>query len=246
MPVFINFVVEVKITPEMLDILEKKYAKYWWDKREEEEYSSIKSDPFKLLVFTILSQTTSGVNTRRAYRGLKNAFDVSPRSLALADEEKIADSIKAGGLHRIKSKRIKEMAEHILKKWNGDMRKMLDGGREKARENLLSLPGVGEKTADVVISSLYGERDSIVVDTHMRRIAIRLGIATEKAEYGEIQKALIKIFPWDNIPPEREGRILALFWLMAKHTCNAVKPRCLECILREKCDFFRKHQNQNE
>ncbi len=244
--VFINFVVEVEITTEMLEILEKKYAKYWWDEREEEEYSSIKSDPFKLLIFTILSQNTSGINTRRAYAGLKNAFEISPHSLASAEEKEVEDAIRAGGLHRIKAKRIKEVAEHILKKWNGDMRKMVEGGKEKARRNLLSLPGVGEKTADVIVSSFYGERDSIVVDTHMRRIATRLGIVKEKAGYDELQKALIKIFPWDYIPQEKEERILALFWLMAKHTCDARKPKCHECIFREKCDFFRKTKNQNK
>ena len=234
---FINFMAEVKITPEMLEILEERYAKYWWKDEDEREYAEVKKDPFKLLLFTILSQNTSGINTRRAYKGLKNAFDVSPHSLVHVHEGKIADAIKAGGLHRIKAKRIKEVAEFIMKKWNGNIEKMLEGGRDVARKNLLALLGVGEKTADVVLSSLYGNRDSIVVDTHMKRIAIRLGIVEKNATYKEIQEAIRKIFPWEIIPPSKEERILALFWLMAKHTCDAKKPRCHECILKNDCRY---------
>jgi len=228
------------LTPQMLEILEEKYAKYWWKDEDEKEYTEVKKDSFKLLIFTILSQNTSGINTRRAYKGLKNAFDISPRSLAHANEQKIAAAIKAGGLHRIKARRIKEVAEFIIKKWNGSMEKMLEGGRDVARNNLLSLPGIGEKTADVILSSLYGNRDSIVIDTHMKRIAIRLGIVEKNATYKEIQKAIRNIFPWETIPPSKEERILALFWLMAKHTCDARKPRCHECILRNNCRFYAK------
>lgn len=227
----------MKLSEEILSKMEEKYSKYWWKEDEELQYEEISRDVFKLLIFTVLSQNTSGINTRRAYMGLQKKFDVNPEILADASIEEIADAIKPGGLHNIKAVRIKKISKEVVERYNGDLNKILE--KEKLKEELMKLSGVGNKTADVIISSLYGHRDAFVVDTHMRRIAIRLGIANEKSSYGEIQEALKKIFPWKKISKDKEDRITGLFWLMAKYTCDARKPKCYECLLKKFCKFYK-------
>jgi endonuclease-3 len=232
----------MKLPKDITVIMEEKYAKYWWKEEEEREYNEISKDPFKLLIFTILSQNTSGVNTRRAYRGLRKKFDVNPYVLAKADERDIANAIKSGGLYKIKARRIKEISEYIIEKYGGDLKQIISKDKEEIKEELMKLPGVGNKTADVIISSIYGQRESFVIDTHMKRIAVRLGIADKKADYEEIQNALKNIFPWEDIPEEKQDRVAALFWLLAKYTCRARNPKCNECILKEMCKFYRKSE----
>ena len=220
--------------------MEKKYAKYWWKEDEEAEYKKISSDPFKLLIFTILSQNTSGINTRRAYAGLSKKFSIDAATLANANEEEIALAIKPGGLYKIKARRIKQVSKYIMAEYKGNLKKLLSKDKEKIKEELMKLPGVGNKTADVIISSIYGQKNAFVIDTHMRRIAIRLGIADERASYKEVQEALSNIFPWDDMPKEKEDKIAGLFWLLAKHTCRAINPKCKECILKNHCKFTQK------
>ena len=211
--------------------LEEQYQKYWWNRKEEKEYESISREPFKLLIFTILSQNTSSTNTWRAYQELSKKFEITPKSLASAPLKEIEDAIKSGGLYRIKARRIKNVAEIIMKRYNGKMNWIYS---KDAREKLIELQGIGNKTADVIMASLKGQRQYLVIDTHMRRIAIRLGLVDENADYEEIQEALKKIFPWDEIKG-REDKIVSLLWLLAKHTCRARNPKCNECILNEIC-----------
>jgi len=234
--------VKMKLSNNIIARIEEKYAKYWWSEEDEKEYKEISRDPFKLLIFTILSQNTSGVNTRRAYRGLSKKFDINPYILAKANEEEIANAIKSGGLYRIKARRIKEISEHIIKKHGGDLKQITNKDKKEIKKELRKLPGVGNKTADVIISSIYGQRESFVIDTHMKRIAARLGIADKKASYEEIQNALKNIFPWDEIPKEKQDRIANLFWLLAKYTCRAINPKCNECLLKEICKFYRESE----
>jgi endonuclease-3 len=100
----------------------------------------------------------------------------------------------------------------------------------------MKLPGVGDKTADVLISSIHGHREAMVVDTHMRRIAVRLGLVEKNAHYEEVQKALANFFPWNSIPKGKEERAVGLFWMLAKHTCAARAQRCDKCLLAGICE----------
>jgi len=70
----------------------------------------------------------------------------------------------------------------------------------------------------------------------MARIARRIGLVDGKAGYEEIQKKLVEFIPWGAIPKDKEERVIGLFWLFAKHTCNARKPRCSECMLNKICE----------
>ncbi len=184
----------MKLTSSDIRKLEELYSKYWWSEEDEKEYRKISSDAFKLLIFTILSQNTSGTNTRRAYAGLARKFNVTPETLAIAAEEEIAEAIRPGGLHRMKARKIKRVSQYIMEKYGGNMEMLLKGNKAEIKQKLMELPGVGNKTADVLISSMHGQKKALVIDTHMKRIARRLGLVKENAKYEEIQKALKKFF----------------------------------------------------
>ena len=182
------------------------------------------------MIITILSQNTSETNCIRAYKGLAAKFEVIPQTLAKAEINEVKESIRSGGLYNIKSRRIKEISKVILERFNGDLAPVLALSKEKAKEKLKELPGVGDKTADVLLASRYGYHEVFVVDTHMNRIAKRLGLVKENASYNEIQEAIKSFIPKDD----RTG---GLFWLLAKYTCKAQRPKCYECPLIEMCDY---------
>jgi endonuclease-3 len=216
---------------KLIPILEEKYGKYWWPV----EYpKDVFSDPFKNLIITVLSQNTSEINCVRAYEGLAAKFEVKPEILAEADLNQIKEAIRRGGLYNVKSKRIKELAKAVLEKFNGDLNFVLALPKGEAKKKLMELPGVGEKTADVLLSSRHGYHEVFVVDTHIDRIAKRLGLVGENAKYSEIQEAVKRFLPKD----ERTG---GLFWLLAKYTCRAQNPKCKECPLIELCDYGKRH-----
>jgi endonuclease-3 len=219
------------LDPKLMPVLEEKYAKYWWPVEYPKDVSS---NPFKNLVITVLSQNTSETNCVRAYRGLAERFEVNPKVLANADLREIRNAIRSGGLYNIKSKRIKELSKLVLKEFKGDLAPILALPKEKAKKRLMELPGIGDKTADVLLASQHGYHEVFVVDTHIDRIAKRLGLVKETAKYGEIQEAIKHFLPKD----ERTG---GLFWLMAKYTCRARTPKCSECPLRNICDYSKKH-----
>jgi endonuclease-3 len=98
------------------------------------------------------------------------------------------------------------------------------------------MPGVGDKTADVILSSIHGYRENLVIDTHMNRLAKRLGLVSKNSKYEEVQNSLKGFIPWDSIPIENWNRIVTLLWLLAKHTCKAKNPKCKECALARICD----------
>lgn len=223
-----------KMPAELIPVLEKNYAKYWW--QDEGDYREAMKDPFKNLIFTLLSQNTSSENTRRAYAGLKSCFDITPQALVNADEKEISRAIKPGGLHRIKARRIKEISSYVLQKFDGDLSWIFGMPKGEARAELINMPGIGDKTADVLLSSIHGQKEAFVIDTHMARIAKRIGLVGEKASYEEIQDKLVKFIPWEAILKGKEERVIGLFWLFAKHTCNARKPRCSECMLNKICE----------
>jgi endonuclease-3 len=216
---------DVKLIP----ILEEKYGSKWWPVRYPEEVSR---DPFKNLILTVLSQNTSEVNCIRAYKGLSARFEVKPEILACAEEAEIREAIRSGGLYNVKAKRIKEISKAVLEKFGGNLTSILSLPKEEARTKFMELPGIGPKTADVLLASRHGYGQVFVVDTHMDRIAKRLGLVKPDANYEEIQAALKNFIPWD-----RGERVGGLFWLLAKYTCRAQNPRCHECPLVDICDY---------
>jgi endonuclease-3 len=226
---------KVKFPKELIPELEERYSRYWWKDDEELDYNDIVADPFKNLIFTILSQNTSSSNTRRAYVSLKRKYQINPAVLSRADPKELSQVIRTGGLQNIKAERIVQVSRLIMENYGGDLRKVLSFPKEKVREELKKLKGVGDKTADVLLSSIFGQREYFVVDTHMMRIAKRLGIVDEGASYEEVQSALKDFLPLDV----GGDRLAGLFWLLAKYTCDAKKPKCQECLLKGFCRYSR-------
>jgi len=219
---------DLKLIPR----LEEKYGPKWWPVQYPEETSK---DAFKNLIITVLSQNTSEANCVRAYKGLATQFEVKPHVLAHAKVADIREAIRSGGLYNVKAKRIKELSKAVLEKFGGNLAPVLELPKQKAREKLMELPGIGPKTADVLLANRHGYSQVFVVDTHMDRIAKRLGLVKPDAKYEEIQRALRNFIPWDK--GERVG---GLFWLLAKYTCRAQNPKCKECVLIDTCDYGQK------
>jgi len=217
------------LDPRYIPILEDKYGRYWWPVEYPEETSK---DPFKNLIITVLSQNTSEINCVRAYKGLTARFEVNPEVLAKAKIIDLREAIKSGGLYNVKSKRIKELSRAVLEKFGGDISSVLDLPKEEARKKLMELPGIGKKTADVLLAHRHSYAEVMVVDTHMERISKRLGLVKPDAKYEEVQNALKVFIPWEK--GERTGGLL---WLLAKYTCRAQNPKCHECSLIELCDY---------
>ena len=217
------------LDPKYIPILEEKYGRYWWPVEYPDEVST---DPFKNLIITVLSQNTSEINCVRAYKGLSAKFEVKPEVLAKANVDEIKEAIRRGGLYNVKSKRIKALSQAVLEKLGGDVSSVLALPKEEAREKLMELPGIGKKTADVLLAHQHSYAEVTVVDTHMERIAKRLGLVKPKAKYEETQKALKAFIPW-----EKGERTSGLFWLLAKYTCRAQNPKCHECPIIHLCDY---------
>lgn len=185
-------------------------------------------DPFLLLVGTVLSQNTNDRNSGSAYKRLTAKFK-TPEQLAGVDAREIQKLIRPAGLHRMKSKRLKQLANVVCERYGGDLGPVLRMPLEDARRELLSLPGVGYKTADVLLV-FAGERDVLPIDTHIFRIAKRLGIAPPKAGYEEVRLRLEEL-----IPSGRRGEAHMLLIQHGRRYCRARNPLCWECPISDLC-----------
>lgn len=199
-----------------------------------------KVDPLDLLVMTILSQNTTDVNSLKAYRSLKSAYP-DYEDVLISPEKDLARLIKVGGLGKIKAQRIKE-ALHRIKKDSGslDLSFLGDMSKEAAMEYLLALSGVGRKTASVVLLFGFGF-PFMPVDTHVRRVSQRLGLATKGASFEKTRETLERTVP--------QKKYLSLHLNLIRHgrsICRARKPLCEECHLRTICDYYLGAQALNE
>jgi endonuclease-3 len=189
-------------------------------------------DPVDLLVMTILSQNTSDTNSLRAFGNLKKEFGDYEQLLA-ATTETVADSIRAGGLAEIKAKRIKETLLKIKTDEGAiDLGFLGDLGKDAAMQYLLSLPGVGPKTASVVLLFAFGQ-PFLPVDTHVYRVSRRLGLVAEDISLEKSQTILERIVPVE--------KYLSIHLNMIRHgrlICRARGPRHEECALRPYCHCY--------
>jgi len=186
-------------------------------------------DPFKNLIIGVLSQNTSDANSVKAWVGLTEKFEITPQALAKADIRKLRKSIKSGGLHNLKSKRIKELSKAILEKFDGGLSKLTKLPKEEVREKLLELPGIGPKTADVWLT-YCADQYMMAVDTNIDRVAKRLGIVPANAAYEQVRKGLEKRFA----PKERKEAHEYLIRL-GKDFCKPNNPLCKGCPIKELC-----------
>ena len=196
------------------------------------EPSAEEIDPVDLLIMTILSQNTSDVNSLRAFRLLKSAYP-EKEDLLKASEEEIANKIRLGGLAEIKAHRIKEAMMRINQDAGAlDLGFLANLDKEKAIDYLLSLPGVGPKTASVVLLFAFC-KPTMPVDTHVYRVSQRLGLVPKGSNIQKTQQLLEEI-----TPPEK---YLSLHLNLIRHgrnTCKARAPRHDNCGLRHLCDCY--------
>jgi len=186
-------------------------------------------DPFETLVTTIISQNTADINTARAFEVLSKRFEITPQVLAIAEVSQIEDAIRISGLFKTKAKTIKEAATIVLEKYHGTLKTILSMSIEGARETLMQFPGVGPKTADVVLL-FSAKQPTIPVDTHLNRVAKRLGFAPESGDYEVVRKSLQSLFE-----PKDYLAVHLLLIAHGRRYCKARKPSCDECPVNLHC-----------
>ncbi|HEY3273307.1 MAG TPA: endonuclease III [Methanocella sp.] len=195
-------------------------------------YEERDGSPFDVLIATILSQNTTDRNSHRAFASLYSKYD-TPEKLAKAPEKEIAELIKIGGLHEQKSKLIKQVAQLVIDEYGGDLNFVCDADPEAARKELLTIKGVGPKTADCVLLFSCG-RDVIPVDTHVFRISKRLGIVPEKADHEATHRILT-----EKIPAGERGSVHVDLVRFGREICKAQNPQHDKCFLIDLCDYAR-------
>lgn len=182
------------------------------------------TNPYTLLVAVVLSAqaTDRGVNKATAF--LFRTVDTPQKMLQLG-EAKLIEYIKSIGLFRNKAKNIIALSTALIEKHGGAV--------PHDRESLEGLPGVGRKTANVVLNVAFGQ-PAIAVDTHIFRVANRTGLAPGKTPL-EVEQALERV-----VPPEY--RLQAHHWLIlhGRYTCVAMRPKCPVCIVRDLCRYKHK------
>jgi len=185
--------------------------------------------PFETLVITIISQNTSDRNTEKAFAKLSEAFPITPEALANAEIGKIEECLKIAGLYRNKARIIKQVSAIIIEKFGGKLENILALPFEKAREVLMQLPGVGPKTADVLLL-FSANKPTIPVDTHVNRVSKRLGLAPADGDYESVREALQQLYK-----PKDYFEVHILLILLGRKYCKARKPICKPCPVKTLC-----------
>jgi len=196
----------------IIRLLEKQYP----DARIALKYSN----PLELLVATMLSAqcTDQRVNmvTEKLFKKYKKAEDYAGAGLAELEKD-----IKSTGFYRNKAKNIKHTGQMLVDKFGSRV--------PKTMEEMLELPGVARKTANIVLQNAYGIVEGIVVDTHVRRLSKRLGL-TMNEDPNKIEQDLMRI-----VPKDKWMRITDLLISLGRSVCVAKKPKCEICVLNKIC-----------
>ncbi len=182
------------------------------------------SNNYTLLVAVVLSAQSTDIGVNKATKALFPIAD-TPEKMINLGLEGLKEHIKTIGLYNNKAKNVIALSEMLLEQHNGEVPQM--------REALMALPGVGRKTANVVLNVAFG-KPTMAVDTHIFRVSNRLNLAPGKNP-DEVEQALLKIIP-------EEFAQQAHHWLIlhGRYTCTARKPKCKECIIKDLCSFEEK------
>ena len=185
------------------------------------------SSPFELLVAVVLSAQATDQRVNKATAKL---FPIAntPQAIFLLGEEGLKEHIKTIGLYNSKAKNIIELSRLLLERHGGEV--------PHTREELEALPGVGRKTANVILNTAFGQ-PTIAVDTHIFRVSNRTGIALGK-NVTEVEKKLVR-----HVPKEHKQDAHHLLILHGRYTCIARKPRCGSCVIADLCEFAGKTEN---
>ncbi|MCI4645376.1 MAG: endonuclease III [Hyphomonadaceae bacterium] len=178
-------------------------------------------NPYTLVVAVALSAQATDVGVNKATKKLFEIADTPEKMLALG-EDGVASHIKTIGLWRNKAKNVIALSEMLLAEFGGEV--------PQTREELIRLPGVGRKTANVVLNEAFGQ-PTIAVDTHIFRVSNRTGLAPGK-DPDEVEQSLERVTP-------AEFKLGAHHWLIlhGRYVCKARKPECWRCVIADLCKF---------
>lgn len=207
----------------IIDRLQSAYGSPNWNPRY---------DPMSELVYTILSQNTSDKNSQPAFQRLGKAF---PRweDLMEAPVDRIGDAIRSGGLWQVKAPRLKQILRQIhLLRGSFDLEFLKGMPLQQAKDWLRILPGVGPKTAACVLLFSLG-MPALPVDTHVHRVAWRLGLIDKSVSREKSHEILESMLPEKDI-----YRFHVLFVQHGRETCKAQRPRCPECVVNDVCPYY--------
>lgn len=196
----------------------------WRDANPEPKSDLDYTNPFTLLVAVVLSAQTTDKGVNNATPALFAAAD-SPEKMAALGEEKIRDYIKTIGLNKAKAKNVAALSQILVDQFGGKV--------PNTRDELITLPGVGRKTANVVLNVAFGQ-PTMAVDTHVFRVSNRTGLApgaTPEAVETELERVVPAEFA-------RHGHHWIL--LHGRYVCTARSPKCSECTVKKWCGFDEK------
>ena len=206
---------------EVLRILRRTFAMPKW--------TEAKRNPFETLIVTIISQNTADRNTAESLRKPLEAVRNNTRSACKSRKQPNRRSLKVAGLYKNKAKTIKQVSKTILETYHGTLAPILSLPLEEARKVLTQFSGIGPKTADVVLL-FSAKQPTIPVDTHVNRVAKRLGLAPVNGDYETVRKNLQLLY--------NPSDYLAVHILLIAHGrkyCKARRPLCEKCPVNMHC-----------
>jgi endonuclease-3 len=193
------------------------------DAREAPE-TVARGSPFEVLVLTILSAQTTDKAVLKVKKPLFSKYP-APENLAIAKQADVEKIIHSLGYYHAKAKNIIAASQKVITTFGGTV--------PGTMEELLTIPGVGRKTANIVLYHALGKNEGIAVDTHVRRLAQRIGFSdTDNVEI--IERDLMALFP-----REYWGDLTDVLIAHGRATCDAKKPLCNECVIQEECRYYR-------
>lgn len=206
-----------KLTEDQIEALFARFRAADPDPKTELDYT----DPYTLLVAVVLSAQATDASVNRATPSLF-AVAGTPEKMVALGAEKVSDKIKTIGLYRNKAKNVVALSEQLLERSGGKV--------PRTREDLESLPGVGRKTANVVLNVAFGE-PTIGIDTHAFRVANRTGLAPGKTPLA-VEETLNRV-----VPDQYKHNCHHWLILQGRYVCKARKPECWRCVVEDICLF---------
>jgi endonuclease-3 len=200
----------------IFETLAAHYSDAWARKR-------YRSTPFQVLITTILSAQTTDKSVDAVRDDLFSLFP-DPESLAMADITDVERIIHSTGFYHMKARHITAASKALVDDYSGEVPDTL--------EKLITLPGVGRKTANIVLYHAFGRNEGVAVDTHVFRLAGRIGFSDAGTAEG-VERDLMQVFP-----QEQWGVLTDLLIAHGRAVCQARNPRCPGCPVRDFCRYF--------
>ena len=211
-------------TTTLLDIYDRLLDRYgpqgWWPA----------DSAFEVMVGTILVQATSWINAERAINALKSSDLLSPDAIRRASESHLADTIRPGGYHNSKARKLKALAKFLGTRFDDDANALTTESLEPLRQELLEIHGIGEETADTIILYAAGHA-TFIADAYTRRLFGRLGLSPAEPSYAGYRRMFMAILPPE---PELYAEYHALIVRHGVEACRSV-PLCSKCPLLGIC-----------